>query len=1186
MIWPRAVLPGLLWLLIGAAVSVLWAGEASADPEGLRAKVMAHASPKTLCPGEATRVPLTLLNTGTEAWEPGKGDRLSYHWQDVDGKAVVFDGTRTLLSERVAPGSSVQLQARLVAPSEPGALTLAWTMVREGVRWIPTDRGRASVTIVSSQAPALAVAVTAGEPQGDVVARGEFTVEVTVDNRGCAAWSPESADNLAYHWFTPDGRLVAFDGQRTALPAVLPGHQATVTATVHAPEMSGEYHLQWAMVREGLGWTEVEQGASSWDPYVEVGEAPLAWAWAEVDPIANLAAGELATITVSLTNTGTEAWREEAGDRLAYRWLDEHGVARSEEGLRTELPAIVVPGETVLVAARLAAPLQPGRLWLQWEPVREHVRWFGPPTSGGGPIETTVTPARLLWSVLAVQDPGAVWVGRERTLMVTLRNDGADAWSESTADHLSYRWLDPAGEVVDEGMRTVLPHDVLPGETTTLNMRLQGPPAPGPYTLQVEMVREHVAWFGPPRTGSASIAVVASRVAVGLSVALVFLTIAVVAMRRNHMVPRSKMMLRGKMMPRSTRRASHQIWVLERVLLPGWATITVALVGEVFVELGGPAYWEGGAAVAWSCAAFAGLFVALLPARAQGWGAALTVVVATALVVADLAYLEFFGSIIPLTALAALHHLGDAHGTVSSLLSVQHLWLAAGLVATVIVALSLGPRAPSPSLRVARCTRVLVVVALALAVTPAVRRLNRSLRGKLGARVFSQFDNVGRFGLFGAHLLEFARQVRDAVPAPQPPTGEARANLDTFFAERAARRAAGTAVTGRAKGYNLVVLQVEALSSWARGLVVQGQAVTPYLDAAAQGDAWLALSVYDQTAQGRTSDAEYLVLSSGHPLAEGALSFRHDDNAFFTMAHVLGEHGYASLSAHPYSRGFWNRAVIHPRYGFSDSMFRRELGPGPMVGWGLSDGAFLERMVEPIAALPEPWVTFMITLSLHHPYDDFPDAMEELQLGALGETAVGNYLQAMRHFDSSFARFMGELAERGLADHTVVALYGDHVTGIENRRSVWSVAGWHAWTPDLPKRMRRVPLIIWAPGVDAVARDPAVPFGQIDIGATVLDLLGVDAPPSYVGVSIASEGRARPVVLPDGSSVGVDRIFVGSGRDIAREGACFDLPSGTTRPLEDCAALSAAARDELSWSRAVVEHDLHRSLGSTSHASD
>ena len=68
-------------------------------------------------------------------------------------------------------------------------------------------------------------------------------------------------------------------------------------------------------------------------------------------------------------------------------------------------------------------------------------------------------------------------------------------------------------------------------------------------------------------------------------------------------------------------------------------------------------------------------------------------------------------------------------------------------------------------------------------------------------------------------------------------------------------------MTGAAKGYNLVVLQVEALSSWAMGLEVDGQAITPYLDSIAD-DAWLSQSIWDQTAQGRTSDAEFLVLSS------------------------------------------------------------------------------------------------------------------------------------------------------------------------------------------------------------------------------------------------------------------------------------------------------------------------------------
>ena len=73
-----------------------------------------------------------------------------------------------------------------------------------------------------------------------------------------------------------------------------------------------------------------------------------------------------------------------------------------------------------------------------------------------------------------------------------------------------------------------------------------------------------------------------------------------------------------------------------------------------------------------------------------------------------------------------------------------------------------------------------------------------------------------------------------------------------------------------------------------------------------------------------------------------ATRFLRADNEFRTVAHALAERGYDTVSSHPYERGFWNRAVLHPRYGFSESWFRDELGPGPVVGWGLSDDVFLD----------------------------------------------------------------------------------------------------------------------------------------------------------------------------------------------------------------------------------------------------
>ena len=66
--------------------------------------------------------------------------------------------------------------------------------------------------------------------------------------------------------------------------------------------------------------------------------------------------------------------------------------------------------------------------------------------------------------------------------------------------------------------------------------------------------------------------------------------------------------------------------------------------------------------------------------------------------------------------------------------------------------------------------------------------------------------------------------------------------------------------------------------------------------------------------------------------------------------------------------------------------------------------------------------------------------------------------------------------------------------------------------------------------------------------------------------------------MPDGSAASSERIFIATGRDIPSRGGCFDYPQGTTRPRRDCNDLAERAHEELEISRAVLDHDLQRSL--------
>jgi hypothetical protein len=82
---------------------------------------------------------------------------------------------------------------------------------------------------------------------------------------------------------------------------------------------------------------------------------------------------------------------------------------------------------------------------------------------------------------------------------VSFRNKGWRTWSSADPNapvYLSYHWLDRTGAiVVEDGLRTPLPHAVPPGDTCTMSCRVEMPAKAGSYTLAIDLVDEGVTWF-------------------------------------------------------------------------------------------------------------------------------------------------------------------------------------------------------------------------------------------------------------------------------------------------------------------------------------------------------------------------------------------------------------------------------------------------------------------------------------------------------------------------------------------------------------------------------------------------------------------------------------------------------------------------------------------------------------------
>jgi hypothetical protein len=95
--------------------------------------------------------------------------------------------------------------------------------------------------------------------------------------------------------------------------------------------------------------------------------------------------------------------------------------------------------------------------------------------------------------------PPRVTAGAGFVVPVTLVNTSSARWPVRGAVRVAaaYHWLDEVGRVVVlDGPRTPLPGPVAPGEEVPLVVTVEAPAEPGRYQLELDLVFEHVAWFG------------------------------------------------------------------------------------------------------------------------------------------------------------------------------------------------------------------------------------------------------------------------------------------------------------------------------------------------------------------------------------------------------------------------------------------------------------------------------------------------------------------------------------------------------------------------------------------------------------------------------------------------------------------------------------------------------------------
>lgn len=322
----------------------------------------------------------------------------------------------------------------------------------------------------------------------------------------------------------------------------------------------------------------------------------------------------------------------------------------------------------------------------------------------------------------------------------------------------------------------------------------------------------------------------------------------------------------------------------------------------------------------------------------------------------------------------------------------------------------------------------------------------------------------------------------------------------TPFRDYLAARRSENASARRAKPSrrNVVFIQFESIDGLCVEATFRGRPVMPFLGSLAKNGIHFVNAV-DNSSDGRTTDGEFLALASLLPLPDKPVYPHYDLSRVPSLPRVLASHGYTCVSMHGYKGSFWNRQQSHRSLGYHQSLFSDDLDRSERIGWGISDRSILQQALAMMERLPEPFFLHIILLTNHHPYDHVIPSKVAAQ-----QSIVEVYAASVRYVDDSLQRFFQRFEQLPYARNSLVALYGDHDSGITHMLAEVFVY------PEDHVVLDSVPLIIL--GAESPPQRLRKAAGLQDLPVIVLNELGLPCPPTFLGNPIASK---RPNLHPD-----------------------------------------------------------------------
>lgn len=432
-------------------------------------------------------------------------------------------------------------------------------------------------------------------------------------------------------------------------------------------------------------------------------------------------------------------------------------------------------------------------------------------------------------------------------------------------------------------------------------------------------------------------------------------------------------------------------------------------------------------------------------------------------------------------------------------------------------------------------------------------------------------------GLIGFHGYDLYRYGRDHVINQPKLAGTEIERIREWFEARRSTQPNAGGLFGKYKYSNVIMVQTEALMNFVIGQSVNGQEITPNINKLMKESLYFS-NFYHQTGQGRTSDADFVTHSSLLPLPTGSVFTRYADRDFDTLPEILKDQGYSANVFHSYDASFWNRTTMYREMKYDHFYSKKDFVMNDVLGWSLSDKALFDQSLDYMKNIKQPFYSFLITLSSHHPYH-LPEAERKLDIGGLEGTMLGDYLQSVHYVDAAFGELVEQMKEQGLWDSTILLIYGDHDNSIKEKEDYEQLLGRELSPLDMEQIMNQVPLLIHLPDGGSAGVYPE-PSGMMNVAPSILHLLGIAADPYWIGGHLFGD-EERLIPLRSGAFSDGKVFYLPSEAAGLQGGTCYDLTSRQPTDIEACSQGYEETQEMLQMSDQVIMYDLLRQFNAS-----